>query len=107
MLFLTNIYKGEHMLTNPQKSTNTNQHLDQATYKQAWAVAYHFAEANKHNYPAISEEVLARRFWASMLNYYDEVGSFLSSSEVSLYLDDTLECPKPVIDRIIYNEELN
>ena len=55
MLFLTKKYKGEHMLTNPQKSTNTNQHLDQATYKQAWAVAYHFAEANKHNYPAISE----------------------------------------------------
>ena len=95
------------MIKETQKRININQHLDQATYKQAWAVAYCFAEANKHNYPAISEEVLARRFWASMLNYYDEIGSFLSSSEVSLYLDDALECPKPIIDRIIYNEELN
>ena len=84
--------------------TPINNHTNKATYKQTWAVAFHFARANTNNYPAISVDILARRIWASMLSYYDDTNSVLYANEVSQYLDDQIDCPKSVLDRIIYNE---
>ena len=97
----------EYIIKKTESSNHTNDIVNKATYKQTWAVAFHFAEANINHYPAISVDVLAKRIWASMLNYYDEINAFLSSTEVSQYLNDQLSCPEPILDRVIYNEVLN
>jgi hypothetical protein len=73
-----------------------------ATYNQVWSVGYFLAESVKDRFPDINLDTLARRLRASILNYHENDGSYLSKSDVQLFLSGDKYCPKYYLERVVH-----
>jgi len=57
-----------------------------ATFKQSWAVGYHFAKELKDSYPEITEKKLANLIKGSIYYYHKEKGNHLTHGMVQDFL---------------------
>tara|TARA_B110000008_G_C16939736_1_gene551952 strand:- start:70 stop:888 length:819 start_codon:yes stop_codon:yes gene_type:complete len=65
-----------------------------ATFKQSWAVAYHFAKLISNKYPDFSEKKLANLIKGSIFYFHKERDEILTHGMVQDYLENKI-FPKP------------
>ena len=75
-----------------------------ATYKQSWAVAYHFAELLEESYPDLSKKKLANIIKGTVYYYHQSQNDYLSHGMVQEYLAQ-LEVPSKYVEAL--NKFLN
>ena len=57
-----------------------------ASYKQSWAVGYHFAKTTKKVYPQFTEKKLANLIRGTIFYYHKDKGEQLTHGMVQEYL---------------------
>jgi hypothetical protein len=72
-----------------------------ATYKQSWAVGYHFAKTTKEVYPQFTLKKLANLIKGTIFYYHKDKGEHLTHGMVQEYLENDNPLPS------FYKEHLN
>ena len=72
-----------------------------ASFKQSWAVGYHFAKLLKVSYPKFSERELANLIKGTIYYYHKKKGGSLTHGMVQQYLENKVSFPE------FYSKHLN
>ena len=72
-----------------------------ATYKQSWAVGYHFAKTTTGSYPQFTTKELANLIRGTIFYYHKNRGEHLTHGMVQEYLENEKPLPS------IYQKHLN